>query len=310
MTMKSYAVMPWSTDTYPGRTPKTWTFEGSNDDSAWTVLDTQTNFTAWTRWERVAFTTTNTTAYKWYRINVTVNQGDAYTGVGGIWLYGQPPVTSSTTSGGVDAPPSTPNAMDDEGTGTSLDSKWTIIDLGSITASVTKDYGNNSWMSFSCPSSIQNRIFAITQPAPAGTYKIRTKMAFDSATGNYFGLQLIARRASVTKSVVAGPMYHSSYGVPTMYATRINEPSTLVTDTDLYDIRSDIFYLELEYDGTNLIWRTSKTGAKYTRFYQETTAAHLGAAPESVGINFHFYGGSSDANHIMCGSMDWFRRVA
>ena len=109
---------------------------------------------------------------------------------------------------------------------------------------------------------------------------------------------------------MAGPLYHSSYGAITTYATRVNEPSTLAIDQDLYDIRSDTFYLELEYDGTNLTWRISKTGMKYTRFWGEAATTFLGGAPEEVGINFHFYGGSSDTNHITTGSVDWFRRVA
>lgn len=89
-TVKVYAIAPWSVDTYPSRTPKTWTFEGSNDDSMYTVLDTQTNYTTWAQYQRVAFTTSNTTAYKFYKINVTANQGDTYMGMGGLWLYGQP----------------------------------------------------------------------------------------------------------------------------------------------------------------------------------------------------------------------------
>lgn len=97
--MKSYALTPWSPDTFPGRSPKTWTFEGSNDDATWDVLDTQTLFTGWTRYQRKLFTTTNTKAYKFYKMNVTLNGGDSYMGVSGIWLYGTAKtVTSSSGS--------------------------------------------------------------------------------------------------------------------------------------------------------------------------------------------------------------------
>jgi hypothetical protein len=72
--------------------PKDWTFEGSNDGTNWTVLDTQTN---------QVFTTTettdnsnpvlpkqiftgnmneynfvNTTAYRYYRLNISANNGN------------------------------------------------------------------------------------------------------------------------------------------------------------------------------------------------------------------------------------------
>lgn len=55
--------------------PKTWTIEGSNNGSTWTVLDTQTNAATWTAGEQRNFVISNTTAYRYYRINVSANQG-------------------------------------------------------------------------------------------------------------------------------------------------------------------------------------------------------------------------------------------
>ncbi len=56
------------------QSPKTWTFEASNNGSTWTTLDTQTNFTT----SASAFFTfdisSNVTSYLYYRINVTVTQ--------------------------------------------------------------------------------------------------------------------------------------------------------------------------------------------------------------------------------------------
>lgn len=90
MTAKSYAVTPWSPDTFPARSFKNWTFEGSNDNVAWTVLDTKVGYIAWIRYQRNLFATANVTAYKWYRWNVTLNGGDTYMGCSRLWLYGQP----------------------------------------------------------------------------------------------------------------------------------------------------------------------------------------------------------------------------
>lgn len=59
------------------RAPKTWTFEGSNDNTNWTVLDTQTNVAVWTRGERRTYDFANTTAYRYYRINVSAAQTGA-----------------------------------------------------------------------------------------------------------------------------------------------------------------------------------------------------------------------------------------
>lgn len=64
------------------RAPKTWTFEGSNNGSSWTTLNTQTNVAAWTAGEKRTYATSNTTAYRYYRLNITANQGDgSYVGI-------------------------------------------------------------------------------------------------------------------------------------------------------------------------------------------------------------------------------------
>lgn len=55
--------------------PRTWTFEGSNDGATWTVLDTQTN-QVFQPADRRPFSFPNTTAYSYYRINISVNNGD------------------------------------------------------------------------------------------------------------------------------------------------------------------------------------------------------------------------------------------
>ncbi len=57
--------------------PKTWAFEGSNDNATWVSLHTVTNTPAWVSTERRVFTTTNSTAYRYYRLNVSANQGFA-----------------------------------------------------------------------------------------------------------------------------------------------------------------------------------------------------------------------------------------
>lgn len=59
--------------------PKNWTFEGSNDGTSWTVLDTQTNITNWTisLLNTKIYNIPNTTKYLYYRINISANNGGA-----------------------------------------------------------------------------------------------------------------------------------------------------------------------------------------------------------------------------------------
>lgn len=76
-TITHYSLTPLATDMSSGDAdwaPKTWTFEGSNDGSAWTVIDTQTNVPGWSAGEKRTYATSNTTAYRYYRVNVSAIQ--------------------------------------------------------------------------------------------------------------------------------------------------------------------------------------------------------------------------------------------
>ncbi|MED4599116.1 GH92 family glycosyl hydrolase [Paenibacillus validus] len=62
----------------PGRDPKNWQFEGSNDGSTWTTVDTRTNETFSNRFQTKVYDFSNDTPYLYYRINITANSGDSY----------------------------------------------------------------------------------------------------------------------------------------------------------------------------------------------------------------------------------------
>jgi len=69
----------------PSRDFKDWTVEGSNDNTAWTVLDTQIGHAPWAaRSSTVDFYFTNTTAYTYYKLNVTALNGGTYVQLGEI----------------------------------------------------------------------------------------------------------------------------------------------------------------------------------------------------------------------------------
>jgi PKD repeat protein len=72
----SYALT--SANDSPGRDPKDWALQGSNDGQAWTDVDKQTGQSFADRFQTRKFTVTpaNTTAYLYYRINITANSGD------------------------------------------------------------------------------------------------------------------------------------------------------------------------------------------------------------------------------------------
>lgn len=83
-TLTSYAVYGLRVGA-PTRSPKNWTFEGSNDGTSWTVLDTQINQT-WVSGEIKSYSFTNSTAYLYYRLNVSANSGDSLLNVVDVFL--------------------------------------------------------------------------------------------------------------------------------------------------------------------------------------------------------------------------------
>ncbi|WP_436866434.1 discoidin domain-containing protein [Bacillus fungorum] len=71
-----------------GTAPKIWTFEGSNDNQEWTVLDTQSEQTNWKFGEKRKFATDNKEEYRFYRLNIKSNNGVSYyTTIGELELY-------------------------------------------------------------------------------------------------------------------------------------------------------------------------------------------------------------------------------
>ena len=73
-TVNMYKVYCGPISGYTKRCPKSWTFEGSNDNQNWTVLDTRDSETGWAATECRTKTFENTTAYRYYRFKATAAQ--------------------------------------------------------------------------------------------------------------------------------------------------------------------------------------------------------------------------------------------
>ncbi|ADL50747.1 Ig-like domain-containing protein [Clostridium cellulovorans] len=63
--------------------PKSWTFEGSNDNENWTVIDSRIDQLDWddSIGEKREFTFSNNTKYRYYRINITANDGQVHSSI-------------------------------------------------------------------------------------------------------------------------------------------------------------------------------------------------------------------------------------
>ncbi|MCP1185119.1 discoidin domain-containing protein [Paenibacillus sp. 1781tsa1] len=71
----------YSLSTYlsTSRSPKSWTFEGSNTgvfSGEQTILDSKTNISSWIASETKEYSLINTQKFRYYRLNVTANNGD------------------------------------------------------------------------------------------------------------------------------------------------------------------------------------------------------------------------------------------
>ncbi|GAK42068.1 hypothetical protein TCA2_4560 [Paenibacillus sp. TCA20] len=70
--------------------PKSWTFEGSNDNANWAILDTQVNQISWTKAQKRSFKISNSGIYRYYRLNISDNNGAYYVAIGEIGLIEAP----------------------------------------------------------------------------------------------------------------------------------------------------------------------------------------------------------------------------
>ena len=75
----------------PDRDPKAWRIEGSENGARWTVLDTRTNQIFDKRFQKKFYEFENATAYQYYRLSVTGNNGSGMTQLADWLLYGDEP---------------------------------------------------------------------------------------------------------------------------------------------------------------------------------------------------------------------------
>ena len=87
-------------DTYLIDSPKAWTFEGSNNGTNWTILDTQAGVTSWSMNERKEFAISSSAAYLYYRLNISSNQSGTDTSISEVELLEGAPYSFDYYSSG------------------------------------------------------------------------------------------------------------------------------------------------------------------------------------------------------------------
>lgn len=203
----------------------------------------------------------------------------------------------------IDIPPAIPDALDDEFDGTSLVGKWTIISQYTNTV-----YLKDSHLVIDTPLSAQTKGLGVLQTAPSSNWKVRAKVSIDSLVWNYYGVGLMARYTATDKRIWAGIMAHSGYGCMSGIVQRLNA-ETLSSETDLCNFVNHECYFEMEYDGSNIIWRISVSGVAFRTFYTEAVSSFLGSPPDQIGICCNPWD-ETGAGWGGLSSWDWFRRIS
>lgn len=86
-TIVAYSMRAWYVDNYPSRTPKNWTFQGSVDGSNWDSLDTRVGYVPTSASDYKLFVCKFRGSYSYYRLYITANNGNAYTGISGLKMF-------------------------------------------------------------------------------------------------------------------------------------------------------------------------------------------------------------------------------
>jgi F5/8 type C domain/PLAT/LH2 domain len=84
-TLGSYAIH-FDPLTPTNRAPAAWTFAGSNDNSSWTTLDTRSG-QSFTSGQTSTYTISSPASFRYYKLNITANNGGSYLAISEMYLY-------------------------------------------------------------------------------------------------------------------------------------------------------------------------------------------------------------------------------
>lgn len=244
------------------------------------------------------------------RLGVGSN-GDVLTLADGLPSWAAP---SGGSGGGafvypIDKPPASADAADDEFADSSFDTAlWTWRNQGAATA--TQD--GDGWLKLLAPASATTSHRIIEQPVAAATWKFRTKLVLGFASEvNFAYAGFVVVNNTSGRLLFCGLIYNGGY-MPIMQRwTSATEFSANVatSNTDLMYSRIP-WYLEVENNATNIIFRISPTGfdGTFRQLASDPIASFLTAAGGSVdriGLTVN-----SQNNAIAIGNYDWFRRIS
>ena len=202
---------------------------------------------------------------------------------------------------GPDVLPASPNAFDDEFSGSSLSGSWTWANQGSATASVS-----NSLLGLQTPGHSGPQLRYIYQAAPATPWRITAKcLTFNGNNGasNFVhnGMLLGDTSAKLeTLDIASSGNNTTGIGV-----NRWTNATTYSAGEGIGFWTSNPTYLSIEDDGINLTFWSSPDGVNFMQQYQESRTAWFASGPTKIGL---FLDVETVPAYALL-SCDWIRRV-
>lgn len=221
---------------------------------------------------------------------------------------------------GPDSYPNPPNIADDEfDYGTAIDTTgarrpgatpWTHLNGAAVgTVSIGQSVLNINYP-------VNSNFKAWDQPVAGSTFKYRLKISYVTPavmSAGQFWSGLYFRRGSAVLTIAKA--YNSGFKqfeiqrwtnitTPTFSST----PLSVATDSDQFGFWRGAGYIQMEYDGTNLLCKAGNSGYDnaFRQLYSETAVAFLGGAPTNIGMLVYSNNTLTEAENI---GYDFFRKV-
>lgn len=226
----------------------------------------------------------------------------------------------AVSSGGIipvnpDTYPSSPANPDDEfDTGTSIDTAgtrrvsavaWSLLNSGgSFANSVNKGH-----LAISDTLAVVDNVRGVVQ-AVTGTWRYRAKLSgIVHPNSNYWNIGMIVRNTANSRFMTLAKTWDTSWRLSVVQWSAFATANSTLVITDIFTSAGRSFhlamYLEIENNGTSLIFRYSDTGVDGTfiTFHTATIATYI-AAVDQIGLHLSANGGAC------VGAFDWFRKMA
>lgn len=205
----------------------------------------------------------------------------------------------------VDAPPPSPESVNDEFEGDSLNSKWAWDNQSTGTAVVT-----GGALKLTAALSASMSVQSLFQPLPSsGDWKYRAKIAIQPL-GNTNVAGITMKETATGKLVSFMLVYSSQLYHQLVYFTNSttysSTPASLSGDPMMFGGMPWIYY-EIEKVGTTLYFRFSRTGVDGS-WYNHSNAsltAHFTTGPNLIGLSAASQNASVPAM-LQC---EWFRKI-